>query len=209
MRTIFLTLIILSCVILTNCKSKPNSTNQLGARDNSLDTNFLGMNYYEYNSLMGLKFYDTLPNVIKQIKSMKELTIKRYSNAIGGLPGYIFLNGKFANLETSEIYLNFDDNVFTFAIVDLGFSDSEAKYKALKEVFDKKYGTGNEFRKDEACTWDFSYYVGGVKHEGGRFSLAVDLIYLKINYNTEKEEYFRARQDKRTTPKINIDTKKL
>jgi len=34
-------------------------------------------------------------------------------------------------------------------------------------------------------------------------------VYQKRNSNTEKEEYFRARQDKRTTPKINIDTKKL
>ena len=210
MKTLLAILMISTSIILTNCKTNLKETRQLEKSIQTKDTNFLGMNYYAFNDIMDIKFYDSLPHVLRQLKPMKDLHIENYSKAEGNSPGRIYLNGKFANLETDRIYLDFPDNIFASAMVDFWFSDSDVKYKILKEALNKKYGKSFEYKKDKGCKWDFSYYVGEEKHDGGSIFLSiVDQIYLVLNYTTEKENYYDVRQKNKAAEKILIDSEKL
>jgi hypothetical protein len=116
--------IITMCIVLSSCKTNHSESTQSEKNNQITDTNFLGINYKDFNDFIDIKFYDSLPVVLKQLKPMKDLHLENYFKAKGTYPGKIYLNGKFANLETNRIYLYFPDNIFTSAKIDFGFSDS-------------------------------------------------------------------------------------
>jgi len=210
MKTEFYSFIISVCFVLLGCNTNPRESKQLVKPGQTTDTNFLGMNYKDYSGFIDINFYDSLPTVLRQLKQMKDLRIENSSKAKGTYPGNIYLNGKFANIETDRIYLYFPDNIFTSAMVDFGFSDSDIKYQKLKEALDKKYGNGYEYKKNEGCSWDFSYYVGDEKHPGGKIFLSiVDQIYLVLSFSSENEDYYNVRQKNKAAEQISVDPEKL
>lgn len=210
MKTGFSSFIISVCFVLLGCNTTPTELKQLVIPVQTTDTNFLGMNYKEYSGFIGINFYDTLPTVLKQIKLMTDLRIENSFKAKGTYPGNIYLKGKYANIETDRIYLYFPDNIFTLVKVDFGFSESDIRYQKLKEALDKKYGKGFEYKKNEGCSWDFSYYVGAEKHPGGKIFLSiVDQIYLVLSFSSENEDYYNVRQKNKAAEQIAVDPEKL